>query len=61
MGWTWKNKQPLRKTPVEIQGHLRNIQVLEERAVQKALLVTTDLALQIYKYEQNILGWAPAC
>lgn len=46
-GWSapwmdWENLTP----PGEIQGHLRNTQVFEEGAVQKALLVTTELILK---------------
>lgn len=45
-GWSapWMDWEDL--TPEENQGHLRNMQVFEEGAVQKALLVTTDLILK---------------
>lgn len=46
-GWSapwmdWEDLTP----PEENQGHLRNMQVFEEGAVQKALLVTTGLILK---------------
>lgn len=53
-GWSdpwmvWEDLTP----PEENQGHLRNMQVFEEGAVQKALLVTTGLILKWYKESEN--------